>query len=78
MPTVLTIGPYRFFIVSLDYGEPFHVHVQREKMVAKFWLDPVMLDKTGGFKPQEINRIGKLVLENRDYFQEHWYEYFGT
>ena len=49
MPTVLTIGPYRFFFVSLDYGEPPHVHVQREKMVAKFWLDPVMLDKTGGF-----------------------------
>ena len=40
MPTVLSTGPYRFFFVSLDHVEPPHIHVQREKMVAKFWLDP--------------------------------------
>jgi hypothetical protein len=27
MPTVLRIDPYRFFFVSLDSGEPRHVHV---------------------------------------------------
>ncbi len=78
MPTILTIGPYRFFFVSVDYGEPSHVHVQREKMVAKFWLDPVTLDKAGGFKPQELSKIGKLVQENRDYILERWNEYFGA
>lgn len=77
MPTVLVIGPYRFFFVSLDYGEPPHVHIQREKMVTKFWLDPVQLEKTGGFKPQELNRIGKLVQENQPYLLERWYEHFG-
>ena len=34
MPTVLRIGPYRFFFVSLDFNEPPHVHVKRERMVA--------------------------------------------
>lgn len=43
MPTVLRIGPYRLFFVSLDYNEPPHVHVRRENMAAKFWLDPVEL-----------------------------------
>jgi len=41
MPTVKRIGPYRLFFVSSDFYEPPHIHVQREKMVAKFWLDPV-------------------------------------
>jgi len=43
MPTVLRTGPYRFFFVSLDRGEPPHIHVRRESMVAKFWLDPISL-----------------------------------
>ena len=49
MPEVLRIGPYKFFIVSLDYNEPPHIHVRRENNVAKFWLDPVSLQKSGGF-----------------------------
>ena len=70
MPTVLIIGPYRFFFVALDYYEPPHIHVQREKMVAKFWLDPVSLQKAGGFRRAELNKIGKLVEQNRENFLE--------
>ena len=77
MPTILVVGPYRFFFVSLDYGEPPHVHIQREKLVAKFWLDPVRLEKVGGFKAQELNRIGRLVQENQQYLVERWHEHFG-
>ena len=36
MPTVLRVGSYRFFFVSLDRGEPPHIHVRREDMVTKF------------------------------------------
>lgn len=78
MPTVLKIGPYRFFFVSLDYSEPPHIRIQRENRVAKFWLDPVSLAKTGGFKAHELNRIGKLVQENRLYLVEQWNAFFGT
>lgn len=77
MPTIKQIGPYRFFFVSLGYGEPPHIHVQREKMVAKFWLDPVALQKAGGFKPKELNKIAKLVQEHQPEFLEMWYEFFG-
>jgi hypothetical protein len=77
MPTVRKIGPYRVFFASHDYSEPPHVHVQREDKVAKFWLDPVALQKTGGFKPKELNRIAKLVQRNRNEFLERWYEFFG-
>jgi hypothetical protein len=78
MPTILSSGPYRVFFVAHDAPEPPHVHVQREKMVAKFWLDPVVLDRPGGFKSHELNKIGELVREHRDMFMERWHEYFGN
>jgi hypothetical protein len=77
MPTVLRIGPYRFFFVALDYPEPPHVHVRRENMVAKFWLETVVLQRTGGFSRTELNRIAEIVRENREYLLERWYEFFG-
>ena len=77
MPTVPIKGPYRFFFVSLDYTEPPHVHVRREKMLAKFWLSPVALERAGGFRPAELNKIADLVVENRDFLLEKWYEFFS-
>jgi hypothetical protein len=77
MPTVLRLGAYRFFFVSLDRGEPPHIHVRRENMAAKFWLDPVVLERAGGFNRAELNAIAKLVHEHRETFLERWYEFFG-
>lgn len=77
MPTVLRVGPHRFFFVSLDRDEPPHVHVQRENRVAKFWLDPVALQRAGGYSRPELNVIAALVQEHRDELLESWYEFFG-
>jgi hypothetical protein len=77
MPTVLKIGPYRFFFVSLDREEPPHIHVRRENMVAKFWLDPISLQQAGGFNRTELNTTGKLVQEHQQTLLEAWYEFFG-
>ncbi len=44
LPTVPGIpGQYRFFFYSFDCNEPWHVHVQRDRAVCKFWLEPVVL-----------------------------------
>ncbi|HEX9646771.1 MAG TPA: DUF4160 domain-containing protein [Alphaproteobacteria bacterium] len=51
MPTILRVGPYRFFFYSGDSDEPAHIHVERDDNVAKFWLDPVRLQGSGGFAP---------------------------
>jgi hypothetical protein len=77
MPTVLRIRSYRFFFVSLDRGEPAHVHVRRDNMVAKFWLEPVALERTGGFSRVDLNEIAKLVYQHREKLLEGWYEFFG-
>ena len=77
MPTVLRHGPYRFYFYSNDSAEPAHVHVERDGEVAKFWLEPVRMQRSGGFGRPEIVRISRLVEEHRERIMEAWDEYFG-
>lgn len=76
MPTVLRIGPYRFFFFAGDRDEPPHIHVEREDKVVKFWLDPVRLQSSGGFSRNEIIRIQRVVGENQIQLREAWNAYF--
>jgi hypothetical protein len=46
-------------------------------MAAKFWLDPVALERPGGFDRVELNTIAKLVQEHREKLLEGWHEFFG-
>jgi hypothetical protein len=67
MPTIPGIaGPYRFFFYSFDCIEPKHVHVRRELMTCKFWLETVVLSTDNRFSPRELNRIRRIILDNRD------------
>lgn len=54
MPTILRIGPYRFFFYSNEAGEPPHIHVQRDQFLAKFWLTPVTLASSWHFAAHEL------------------------
>jgi hypothetical protein len=77
MPTVLRLGPYRFFFYAGDREEPQHVHVERDNNVAKFWLDPVRLQTSGGFNRTDISRIQNLVEENSEILMRSWNEFFN-
>jgi hypothetical protein len=77
MPTVLKAGPYRFFFYAGDRNEPMHVHVERDDKVAKYWLDPVRLQNSGGFNRLELNQIRIMILRNKSSLMEAWNEYFG-
>lgn len=76
MPTVLRVGPYRFFFYSGDREEPRHVHVEWESNRSKFWLDPVRLVESGGFGRAEIRRLETLVREHATELRRAWDEYF--
>jgi hypothetical protein len=78
MPTVLRNGPYRFFFFSGDRDEPPHMHVERDQYRAKFWLEPVRLQESGGFRGAELRRIDRLVRENEAHLLGAWHEFFGT
>jgi hypothetical protein len=80
MPTVLRWKGYRFFFFSNegDSIEPVHVHVRKDRNVAKFWLEPVVgLADSYGMKPQELNKLQKVVENNTKLIKRAWYEYFG-
>jgi len=78
MPTVLRNGPYRFYFYSGDGKEPPHVHVERDNQVAKFWLNPVRLQATGGMRESELRRIHAIIkLRQRDLL-EAWHENFSN
>ena len=77
MPTVLRTGQYRFFFYAGDRDEPEHIHVEHDDKIAKFWLDPVRLQSSGGFSRIEVARIHKIIEENHSKLMEAWNEYFG-
>jgi uncharacterized protein DUF4160 len=76
MPTIATIGPYRFHFYSSDSREPAHVHVERDSSRAKFWLDPVTLEWSKKFPERELREIERLVIEHRSEWIEKWNVYF--
>ncbi|MDP9193163.1 MAG: DUF4160 domain-containing protein [Acidobacteriota bacterium] len=78
MPTIATIGSYRFFFSSSDGSEPPHIHVELDRRVAKFWLDPVELSKSGRVADHELRRIEKLVIEHQIEFIEAWNDFFSS
>lgn len=78
MPTVLQDGPYIFVFFSSDRGEPAHIHVKRDRDIAKFWLEPISMAKNRGFKEHELNQIARLVAKHRQVLLEAWHEYFNV
>ena len=77
MPTVLRVEAYRFYFYSHEPNEPPHIHVDRDRQSAKFWLEPVALAKNIGFSAKELKKLQAIVVENQTLFVETWNEYFG-
>ncbi len=78
MPTVFRSGPYRFYFYSHEPNEPPHVHVDREELSAKFWLDPVALARNYGFSARELNTLQSIVQANQARELEAWHGHFGS
>lgn len=78
MPTILRIGPFRFFFYSNENNEPAHIHIQRDKSLAKFWLKPVALASSTRFSAKELRKLETIVEENQDKLMEAWNEYFSS
>lgn len=78
MPTVLRNGPYRFYFYSHEPNEPPHIHIDRDNLSAKFWLDPASLARNLGFNATELRRIQSLVADDQIELLEAWHRYFGT
>jgi hypothetical protein len=78
MPTTLRIGPYRFYFYSSDCDELRHMHVDRENMSAKFWLDPdATLVDNFGYSRKELREIERILRENLEQLRNEWDHFCG-
>lgn len=78
MPTVLRDGPYRVYFYSHEANEPAHVHVDREDVSAKVWLEPVGLARNQGFPSHELRKILRLIVQHQARLLEAWNEFHGA
>jgi hypothetical protein len=77
VPTIFRSGPYRVYFYSHEGLEPAHVHVDRERFSAKFWLRPIGLAANRGFAPHELSEIERLIAARSAELLEAWYGHFG-
>lgn len=76
-PTILKIGPYRFFFNSREEIRR-HVHVSCTAGVVKFWLEPIVsLASYYGLAPRELRHIEEIVKEHEDDFKSAWDQHFA-
>lgn len=78
MPTILRLGPYRFYFYSHEPNEPPHVHVDRDNLSAKFWLGPVQLARNIGFSPKDLRKLEQMIVDHHEELQEKWNGYFSA
>ena len=67
----------RICFLNHEPNEPSPVHVVRENLSFKFWLNPVSLVRNLGFNVRELRKIQSVLAENDEQLLEAWYEYFG-
>jgi hypothetical protein len=77
MPTVFREGGFRFFFFSREGEEPPHIHVEQAERYAKFWLRPVSLASSYGFRSNELDTLIRLVEQHQKQFEEAWHEHFS-
>ena len=77
MPVALRVKGYRFFFFSLEGNEPPHIHVEQAERYAKFWLNPISLVKSRGFRSNELSEIQKIIEENLNTLLEKWNEHLS-
>ncbi len=76
-PTVLRIGPFRFYFFSRE--EPrMHVHVECADGEAKFWLEPTAaLAQNYGLTEQQLRVAQGYIEANADVIRTAWKTHFG-
>ena len=75
-PTVFSSGKYRFFFFSREETR-MHVHVTSPDGEAKFWLEPIIsLADNSSLSPKILNKLQKLVEENKNVIKRDWEKHF--
>ena len=80
MPVALRYLGYRFYFYSNEGSrrEPIHIHVRKAERHAKFWIDPeAAVAESYRMNAPELNRLRRVVNQNRELIRRSWHEHFG-
>ncbi len=77
MPTILRLGSYRFYFYSHEPNEPPHIHVDRDNLSVKFWLEPIQLARNIGFSARDLRKIERMIVDHHGELKEKWDGYFN-
>jgi hypothetical protein len=78
MPTLLIWHGYKFRSYALDRDEPPHVHVVKDGMSLKVWLESVVVARNIGYNNREVERLMAVIVEHREEWTEAWNDFFGV
>jgi hypothetical protein len=79
MPVVFHYCGFRFFFYSNEGTprEPIHIHVEKDKVEAKFWLRPeVHVAYNDGYDARTLRELLEIVEQNQDRIEGAWNEFF--
>ena len=77
-PTVFNHGNSRFYFFSREETR-MHVHITTPDGEAKFWIEPtVSLATSYNLTTKTLNRLQKLVGENKDEIKRGWKKHFKS
>jgi len=54
-----------------------HIHIEQAERYAKFWITPIQLAESDGFRSSEIAELRNIIVEHKKLFEEKWDEYFS-
>ena len=58
--------------------EPVHVHIEKDDLEAKFWLQPeVRVAYNDGYDARTLRELLELVEANKDKVERAWNEFFS-
>jgi hypothetical protein len=76
-PTILRLGPYRFYFNSREETR-MHVHIETGRGMAKFWLEPIVALATyEHLDTDELRAIELIIEERQDEFKTRWRQHFS-
>lgn len=75
MPTIIIDG-YKFRFYSSDFLEPPHIHIIKDRKVAKIWLNPIQVAYNRGYNQPTLNKLIKLTETHQIQLLEAWRAYF--
>ncbi|MGA9673313.1 MAG: DUF4160 domain-containing protein [Terracidiphilus sp.] len=80
MPTVFRERGFRFFFYSNEGTprEPVHIHIEKDNVEAKFWLNPeTRVAYNDGYDARTLRELQSLVEINRNRIVGAWNEHFA-